>query len=236
MRYHSSESPLWPIAVANAAIGLALLLFCLHLWLSRKSLKSAENVLSEEPQTNGLADKIGRRVTRAGGLAVFSYKMVRFSTLVVLLGLVVVTSIQYGWSKFDIVLTEALVSRSMEISRMELRLTCWQMFAVILAAANALASARTSLQLSSHLTFISFAVFVTYAYRDLWPLMTFTLRSLDESEGKILWVKIALAAWAGVLGPACEPYPYIPLHPKVCHVDGVALSCLTHILGPNKHT
>ena len=100
-------------------------------------------------------------------------------------------------------------------------MTYWQTFAVILAAANTLASARTSLLLSPHLTFISFAVFVIYAYRDLWPLMTFALRPLDEAEGKILWVKIALATWAGVLGPACEPYPYLPLHPKVCHVDGV---------------
>ena len=121
MRYHSSEPPLWPIlVVANAAIGLALLLFCLHLWLSWKSLKSAENVLSEEPQTNGLANTIDRRVTHVGGLAVFSYKMVRFSSLAVLLSLVIVTSIRYGWSKLDIVLTEALVSTSTEISRLEL--------------------------------------------------------------------------------------------------------------------
>lgn len=60
-----------------------------------------------------------------------------------------------------------------------------------------------------------FAVFAMYAYRDIWPLMTFTLRPKDEIEGCILWVKVALTALAGVIEPVLEPYPYIPLDPSV---------------------
>lgn len=54
-----------------------------------------------------------------------------------------------------------------------------------------------------------------YAYRDIWPLMTFSLRPRDEGEGYILWVKMALAGVAGIMLPLFEPYPYIPVDPKV---------------------
>lgn len=102
-------------------------------------------------------------------------------------------------------------------------LTTSQVCAVALAAANAYVSARMSQTISTYLSLITFAVFANYAYRDGWPLMTFTLRPRDESEGTLLWVKVGLAAWAGVLGPLLEPYPYIPLNRKVglCSVSRV---------------
>ena len=54
-----------------------------------------------------------------------------------------------------------------------------------------------------------------YAYRDLWPLLTFTLRPADEAEGSIMWVKLTLALLAGFILPFFEPYPYIPVDPAV---------------------
>jgi hypothetical protein len=45
--------------------------------------------------------------------------------------------------------------------------------------------------------------------------MTYTLHPIDQGEGKLLWAKITLATWFGVLEPLLEPYPYIPVHPKV---------------------
>ena len=59
------------------------------------------------------------------------------------------------------------------------------------------------------------AVCVVYAYRDIWPLMTFTLRPRDEAEGPVLFVKVALAGLAGILLPLFEPYPYIRYDSKV---------------------
>lgn len=49
--------------------------------------------------------------------------------------------------------------------------------------------------------------------------MTSTLHPLDAAEGRILWIKVALAMWTGVIGPVLEPYPYIPLHPEVCRTE-----------------
>ena len=69
--------------------------------------------------------------------------------------------------------------------------------------------------MSFHLSLVLLSVFAVYAYRDIWPLMTYTLRPRDEAEGRILWVKLALTALAGIIVPVFEPYPYIPLNPKV---------------------
>ncbi|PSR73260.1 hypothetical protein PHLCEN_2v10875 [Hermanssonia centrifuga] len=68
---------------------------------------------------------------------------------------------------------------------------------------------------SLHLTLVTFTLFAVYTYRDIWPLMTFTLEVADKDEGSILWVKIALVAFTGVVEPMFEPYPYIPVDHKV---------------------
>lgn len=67
-----------------------------------------------------------------------------------------------------------------------------------------------------------FAVFAVYAYRDLWPLMTFTLHPRDEDLGTLLWVEIGLAAFAGIIEPLFEPYPYVPVDAKA------SSSCCAH--------
>lgn len=54
-----------------------------------------------------------------------------------------------------------------------------------------------------------------YTYRDLWPLMTYTLLPADRREGVLLWVKIALVTYAGVLIPLTIPRAYVPLDPEV---------------------
>ena len=83
-----------------------------------------------------------------------------------------------------------------------------------LAALDVCLSSPTGRSYSLHLTLVSLAVFMPYAYRDIWPAMTFTLRPADEDEGAILWVKIALMLVVGVLVPMCEPYPYVPVDSK----------------------
>ena len=84
-----------------------------------------------------------------------------------------------------------------------------------MAAINLSVSVRTSRVVSPYLTLVTFAIFACYAYRDVWPLMTFTLRPLDEQQGALLWVKVVLAAWTGLFVLLLEPYPYVPRHPEV---------------------
>ncbi|PSS08857.1 hypothetical protein PHLCEN_2v3472 [Hermanssonia centrifuga] len=84
----------------------------------------------------------------------------------------------------------------------------------MLAFFNVFAPAAFGRVASLHLTLVTCAFFAVYAYRDIWPLMTFTIEAGDKAEGRIIWAKIALAAFAGVVEPLFEPYAYIPVDPK----------------------
>lgn len=90
-----------------------------------------------------------------------------------------------------------------------------QLYSSLLAFLNVFASAKTGLICSFHLTVVTLSVCGVYAYRDVWPLMTFPLRPVDEAEGGILWAKVALVMFISLVEPAFEPYPYIPVDPKV---------------------
>lgn len=69
--------------------------------------------------------------------------------------------------------------------------------------------------ISFHATLAALAVFASYSYRDIWPLLTFTLDPADGHEGLLLWAKIVVAAIAGIFIPMFEPYVYVPLDPSV---------------------
>lgn len=69
--------------------------------------------------------------------------------------------------------------------------------------------------ISGHATLVILTFVGVYAYRDIWPLMTYTLRPQDLDEGWILWAKIAFAGCAGIVVPVIEPFPYIPVDPEV---------------------
>ena len=79
----------------------------------------------------------------------------------------------------------------------------------------ALAAQRTRAAVASaHLSSLLFITFSVYAYRDVWPLLTFTLVPADAWEGTLLWVKIGLLALAGIVVPLITPRQYVPLDPK----------------------
>ncbi|KAJ3527518.1 hypothetical protein NMY22_g9759 [Coprinellus aureogranulatus] len=66
-----------------------------------------------------------------------------------------------------------------------------------------------------------------YAYRDLWPLATYTKQPLDlDSEGWILWAKIAALVFTAVVIPLFVPSVYTPVDPerpeKVPHPEQTA--------------
>ncbi|KZV76922.1 P-loop containing nucleoside triphosphate hydrolase protein [Peniophora sp. CONT] len=90
-------------------------------------------------------------------------------------------------------------------------------YATVLSLVTVLTKPSTTRGVSPALTVILLTTFCVYAYRDLWPLMTFTLEPLDEDDGKLLWAKIALLAYSGVIIPITIPRayePYDPLEPS----------------------
>lgn len=73
----------------------------------------------------------------------------------------------------------------------------------------------TSRVVSAHATLVVLSLFGVYAFRDIWPLMTFTLCPQDLSEGWLLWTKIGVSAFVAIVVPMLEPYAYIPVDPQV---------------------
>jgi hypothetical protein len=67
---------------------------------------------------------------------------------------------------------------------------------------------------SFHLSSILLITFSVYTYRDIWPLLTFTLSPADGRESSLLWAKVSLLAVAGVVIPLAIPRRYVPLDPK----------------------
>ena len=94
-------------------------------------------------------------------------------------------------------------------------LTFIQLYSTVLAFLNVIATVQHAQRMSLHLTAVTLAVTMLYAYRDVWPLMTISLPCVDEEEGAVMWVKVSLLAFVSVVVPLCEPFPYVPVDPKV---------------------
>ncbi len=139
--------------------------------------------------------------------------------VLVLYALVSFTALKNGWAWIDLGSVVAMVSGEQLavplITLIFISTGVTQGFASVLAFFNVFAPAAIGRVASLHLTLVTCTLFAVYAYRDIWPLMTFTLEPEDKGQGRILWAKITLAAFAGIVGPIFEPYAYTPVDPKV---------------------
>ncbi|PSR71574.1 hypothetical protein PHLCEN_2v12546 [Hermanssonia centrifuga] len=163
---------------------------------SYEPAQEEELAASESNPGTGLLRRLRNHISTIGGTEIFVLKFVRLNVVLGLYALVSFTALKNGWAWIDLpsVLTMG--------------------FASVLAFFNVFAPAAIGRVASLHLTLVTCTLFAVYAYRDIWPLMTFTLEPEDKGQGRILWAKIAFAAFAGVVGPLFEPYAYIPLDPK----------------------
>jgi hypothetical protein len=70
---------------------------------------------------------------------------------------------------------------------------------------------------------------MVFAYRNLWPLLTFVYAPADRHEGAVVWVKLVLSGLTGVFVPLCEPFPYIPFDLVVRTMCLIVWSSLTKL-------
>ncbi|KAF8832671.1 hypothetical protein HHX47_DHR1001791 [Lentinula edodes] len=88
------------------------------------------------------------------------------------------------------------------------------LYTSLLALISVTAKPKWSKVATRHLNTVLLATFSVYLYRDVYPLITFTLKPKDLSEGGILWAKITLLAVTSVVIPLAIPRPYVPVDPK----------------------
>lgn len=69
------------------------------------------------------------------------------------------------------------------------------------------------------------SIFLTYAYRDIWPLATYYDRPVDITEGGVLWLKIGITFFTAIIIPLFIPRRYIPVVAKVgiCLSEGLVI-------------
>lgn len=68
---------------------------------------------------------------------------------------------------------------------------------------------------SQHLTILLFSTFAIYAYRNLWPLATFTLTPKDSLDKWSTWIQVGLTFLGGLVIPLVTPTVYVPIDLKV---------------------
>ncbi|KAG2160129.1 uncharacterized protein EDB93DRAFT_1113551 [Suillus bovinus] len=84
-------------------------------------------------------------------------------------------------------------------------------YASILGLISVTTKPRWSRLVSNHLATLLFAVFAVFAYRDLWPLITFHKQPKDIKEGSLLWAKVTILFLSSIVFPLVSPRQYVPV-------------------------
>ncbi|KAH9059057.1 hypothetical protein EDB87DRAFT_1832312 [Lactarius vividus] len=87
---------------------------------------------------------------------------------------------------------------------LDLTLCLTYLYAAFLALVAVTARRVRASVASFHLSSLLLSTFSVYAYRNIWPLLTFTLSPVDAWEGPLLWVRIGLLAFAAIVIPLLD--------------------------------
>lgn len=69
--------------------------------------------------------------------------------------------------------------------------------------------------LNSQLVYLLLVTWMVYAYRDIYPLTTYALQPMDVEEGWLIYAKIGVLSFVGIVIPLIIPSQYIPVDSKV---------------------
>lgn len=85
----------------------------------------------------------------------------------------------------------------------------------ILSAAVLLSRDSIQHHLRRHATFLSILAFAVFAIRDLWPIALYDREPVDGQLGWLLWTRIGLVGYIGLVVPIVLPGVYVPVDPNV---------------------
>ncbi|EPS98690.1 hypothetical protein FOMPIDRAFT_1037403 [Fomitopsis schrenkii] len=158
---------------------------------------------SEDARPSALA----RHVKEHGGTVIFAFNAARAASTLALLGLYIYTALTFSSHRTN---TDGQGFEAASYATIGVAF----LYASGLSIASLLVGPIMGTTIARHLNCVLFTAWVVYAYRDIWPLATFTLRPLDLAEGALLWVKISLLSVASILVPILIPQCYVPFDPE----------------------
>ncbi|KAI0932659.1 hypothetical protein AcW1_000282 [Taiwanofungus camphoratus] len=169
---------------------------------------NAEELVVDIGETNEPeSSAVGRHIAQLGGLTIFGFKFARFIALLALLGLQIFTAVSENQNPVDSELLRAP-------EWLQIGLCGVYGYASLLALVSVTAKLGLSRVVTRHLALILFVPWAVYVYRDVFPLMTFTLSPVDGADGALFWSKFAVLTFVAVVVPLLIPRQYIPIDPK----------------------
>ncbi|KZT67108.1 multidrug resistance-associated ABC transporter [Daedalea quercina L-15889] len=201
-----AESTLFYPAGVAALSGLVLLVqLAFHV---RAQKRGAYAKLAQSgPAPNALSSEAGsasaKHVKEHSGTAILAFNAIRAASALALLGMSIYSAVQS-------------LGHPGEGRELVLHLgTCaTYLYASVLSVASLLSSPVMSTTLVRHVNCVLFTAWAVYAYRDLWPLATFTEEPIDLAEGPLLWARISLLTLSSIVVPMIIPQHYIPFDPQ----------------------
>ncbi|KAH9166805.1 hypothetical protein EDB89DRAFT_2245995 [Lactarius sanguifluus] len=186
-----------------------------------------ESRVSASATRGGFLSAVKDHVEKSGGSIIFLFQVLRLLVVLTLLGLAIFSSVQEeGQQHASSSAVNALNGRRHEGKHrdggrsltkrewLDLTLCLTYLYAAFLGLMTLTARRIRASVASFHLSFLLLGTFSVYAYRNIWPLLTFTLSPVDACEGALLWIRIGLLAFAAIVIPLLVPYQYIPIDPK----------------------
>ncbi|KAH9166806.1 hypothetical protein EDB89DRAFT_2115743 [Lactarius sanguifluus] len=178
----------------------------------------------------GFVSAVKDHVEKSGGSIIFIFQVLRLLVVLTLLGLAIFSSVQEEGQQ-DISPSSAVSALDhwgrrhegkyqygggslTKLEWLDLTLCLTYLYAAFLGLMTLTAWRVRASVASFHLSSLLLGTFSVYAYRNIWPLLTFTLSPVDTREGPLLWVRIGLLAFAAIVIPLLVPYQYIPIDPK----------------------
>ncbi|KAI0045217.1 P-loop containing nucleoside triphosphate hydrolase protein [Auriscalpium vulgare] len=205
--YVRQSNAIWlhPFVIPAYVAAASALTWVIGLLISHGPLAARLSTPNEEPAESearpGFVSEVKEHIEKLGGNTIFVFKFLRLLSVVALLGLQVASfeRAKDGYTKRE---------------WNDLILTITYLYASFLAVLSVAAAYKRATTAARHLTIVLLSAFAVYAYRDLWPLATFTLAPLDQREGSLLWARIAVLGIASILIPLAIPRKYVPHDPK----------------------
>ncbi|KAF8963028.1 hypothetical protein BDZ97DRAFT_1920149 [Flammula alnicola] len=202
--YLDSER-LIPFGVASFSIVLHALWSIGSRW--KRKAKNPEDELALSP-TNNLEFKtrLDDHIRCLGGCTIFGFMAARLACTFALFTLSAVTLLQCK-------VHSGQLNWRFILNCHEIYMTIVFVYTTVLAVIS-LTSTAWSHSASRHINVALLSAFGVYAYRDLWPLATYTQNAVDIAEGGILWAKIIILTITAIVIPLFIPRRYVPIDPK----------------------
>ncbi|KAF8919769.1 hypothetical protein CPB85DRAFT_719276 [Mucidula mucida] len=142
-------------------------------------------------------------IAPSGGHSISFFRLLRLAGCIALLGCSIATLILKPGEA-------ASISRTSSRRALSICMCITYLYDTALAVASLSAQREHRVVAKNHLNFVLLVTAAVISYRDIAPLATFTSVPRDESEGWLLWMKVALLLVTAVIIPVVSPREYVP--------------------------